>query len=231
MRPHGSGAGRRSASSTVPCRRRRPRSGSGTSAPAKPIRTAPTSPWLHGDASAAIARRFLPPLLLFALLPLLLLLLLFLLPAASDFGVVRLEVALDPRRQPADFIRSTGAAVEMPAEGIRVVEDLAAIGQCPACALAPLGIAGNPPAVRPVMVSIGKREVVRRRLSFPAQHELEGHFPPFVQRNKAGPLDGADMDEHVLGAILRLDEPVTLCVPRRPKGARRRFVDAVPLGT
>ena len=81
------------------------------------------------------------------------------------------------------------------------------------------------------MVSIDEREVARRRLSFPARHELEGHLPPFVQHNKAGPLDGGNLDEHVPRAILRLDEPVTLCVPRRPKGGRRRFVDAVPLGT
>ena len=44
-----------SASSTVPCPRRRPRSGSGTSAPAKLTRTAPTSPWRPAMPSGARA--------------------------------------------------------------------------------------------------------------------------------------------------------------------------------
>ena len=60
------------------------------------------------------------------------------------------------------------------------------------------------------MVLAGENEVLGRRLAVPAGRDLEGNLLPFVQRSKASPLDGADMDEYVSGAILRLDEPVTL---------------------
>ena len=60
------------------------------------------------------------------------------------------------------------------------------------------------------MVLAGENEVLGRRLAVPAGRDLEGNLLPFVQRSEASPLDGADMDEYVSGAILRLDEPVTL---------------------
>ena len=60
------------------------------------------------------------------------------------------------------------------------------------------------------MVLAGENEALGRRLAVPAGRDLEGNLLPFVQRSKASPLDGADMDEYVSGAILRLDEPVTL---------------------
>ncbi len=59
------------------------------------------------------------------------------------------------------------------------------------------------------MVLAGRNEVLGRRLAVPAGHDLEGNLLPFVQCNKASHFDGADMDEYVSGAILRLDEPVT----------------------
>ena len=68
---------------------------------------------------------------------------------------------------------------------------------------------GRGARARPVMVSVGEREVLGGRLAVPAGHEFERHLLPFVQRRKTGPLDGADMDEHVPGAVLGLDEPIT----------------------
>ena len=62
----------------------------------------------------------------------------------------------------------------------------------------------------PSWCSAGENEALGRRLAVPAGRDLEGNLLPFVQRSKASPLDGADMDEYVSGAILRLDEPVTL---------------------
>lgn len=65
-----------------------------------------------------------------------------LLLTAFDVGLVRFQVALDPCRQSLDLVRSAWAAVEMPAEGVVVVGDFAAIGQRPRRALVPVGIAG-----------------------------------------------------------------------------------------
>ena len=53
------------------------------------------------------------------------------LPVRTPFGVVRLEAALDESGQPFHLVRSAGATVEMPAEGVGVVEDYATIGQRP----------------------------------------------------------------------------------------------------
>ena len=55
----------------------------------------------------------------------------------------------------------------------------------------------------------GRGEVIGRRLSVTAGNTFERHFLTFAQRGKAGPLDGADVNEHVPGAILRVDESVT----------------------
>ena len=63
---------------------------------------------------------------------------------------------------------------------------------------------------RPGFGLVGERELLGRRLSVASSDDFEGYLVPFVQRGKTGPFDGADVDEYVLGAILRLNETITL---------------------
>src|SRR6201999_4367369 len=42
------------------------------------------------------------------------------------------------------------------------------------------------------------------------RHDFEGHALTFPQLAEAGALDGAEMDKHVLTAILGLDESIAL---------------------
>src|SRR5207248_9950624 len=47
----------------------------------------------------------------------------------------------------------------------------------------------------------------------PVPHGLVGDRLTFTQRSKSGTLDGADMHEHIVAAVIRLDEAVALgCV-------------------
>ena len=60
----------------------------------------------------------------------------------------------------------------------------------------------------------GGAQIVGRRLARAAiRHDLVGDLLAFTQRSKPGTLDGADMHEHIVAAVIRLDEAVTLgCV-------------------
>ena len=51
---------------------------------------------------------------------------------------------------------------------------------------------------------------VFRALLAVVRHDVVGHLGSFGQRRKTRLLDGRDMDEHVLGASVRLDETITL---------------------
>src|SRR5437879_3439500 len=57
-------------------------------------------------------------------------------------------------------------------------------------------------------------QVVGRRLARAAiRHDLVRDLLAFTQRSKPGTLDGADMYEHIVAAVIRLDEAVALgCV-------------------
>src|SRR5690606_29479556 len=54
-------------------------------------------------------------------------------------------------------------------------------------------------------------QVLRGRLAGTAGcHNLEGDLLSLLERGHSGPFHGADVDEHVITAILRLDEAETL---------------------
>src|SRR5262245_51076430 len=52
-------------------------------------------------------------------------------------------------------------------------------------------------------------QVLGRCLSA-VRHELIVHLLAFIECRKSGPLDGRDVNEHVLAAVFRLNEPVAL---------------------
>src|SRR5205814_10374075 len=60
----------------------------------------------------------------------------------------------------------------------------------------------------------GSAKIVNRRLAKATiRHDLVGDLLAFTQRSKFGTLDGADMHEHIVAAVIRLDEAVALgCV-------------------
>src|SRR5205814_8423625 len=60
----------------------------------------------------------------------------------------------------------------------------------------------------------GGAQIIGRRLARAAiRHDLVGDLLAFTQRSKSGTLDGADMHEHIVAAVIRLDEAVALgCV-------------------
>src|SRR6185436_16955288 len=60
----------------------------------------------------------------------------------------------------------------------------------------------------------GGAEIVGRRFARTAVgHDLVGDLLAFAQRSQAGAFDGADVHEHVIAAVVRLNEAVALgCV-------------------
>ena len=62
----------------------------------------------------------------------------------------------------------------------------------------------------PDLALLGKGNMFGGRPSVPAGPQFERHLLPFVQRGKASPFDGADVNEHIPGAIFRGDETETL---------------------
>jgi hypothetical protein len=65
-----------------------------------------------------------------------------------------------------------------------------------------------PPVHQPPSISLYLQ--VFRALLAAVWHDVERHLGTLAQVAQASLLDGRDMDEHVLGATVRLDEPVTL---------------------
>jgi hypothetical protein len=61
-----------------------------------------------------------------------------------------------------------------------------------------------------VRVKISRDRQIFRALLAAVPDKVEGDLGSLNQRRKTRLLDGRDMDEHVLGATVRLDETVTL---------------------
>src|ERR1043166_7475735 len=61
---------------------------------------------------------------------------------------------------------------------------------------------------------VGGAEIVGRRLARAAvRHDLVGDLLAFTQRTEAGALNGRDVHEHIVAAVIRLDEAIALgCV-------------------
>jgi len=57
---------------------------------------------------------------------------------------------------------------------------------------------------------VGEGEVLGRGLAVASGPKLEAESLPFVEGGESGPFNGRDVDESVVRAIFRLDEPVTL---------------------
>src|ERR1700761_3522888 len=57
--------------------------------------------------------------------------------------------------------------------------------------------------------SLGDLQVFRGRLAA-IFHEVILHDLIFIEGRESGALDGGDMDEHILIAAVRLDEPIAL---------------------
>src|SRR5512140_2393750 len=73
-------------------------------------------------------------------------------------------------------------------------------GASAGCEISPQGLIGR---------SLDDRKVARRLLAALGD-DVERHLLPFVERAKARFLDRADMNEHVLAAVSRRDEAVSL---------------------
>ena len=74
---------------------------------------------------------------------------------------------------------------------------------------------GNPAHFRPSWTLSGRllldyRELLGGGFAVATGSHLEPHFLPLAQRPESGPFDSGDVDESVLRAVLRLDEPVAL---------------------
>ena len=62
-------------------------------------------------------------------------------------------------------------------------------------------------------LSGGAQIVGRRFARATIRHDFVGDLLAFTKRSKSGTLDSADVNEHVIAAIIRLDEAITLgCV-------------------
>src|SRR5690606_17742273 len=71
----------------------------------------------------------------------------------------------------------------------------------------------------------GGREVASRGLAGAAVRlELVGDLLAFIQTAQAGALHGADVDENVLAAVIRLNETITLLLVEPLHGAGAHFV-------
>ena len=61
-------------------------------------------------------------------------------------------------------------------------------------------------SARKIALASGAQIVGRRLARAAIRHDLVGDLLAFTQRSKAGALDGADVHEHVVAAVIRLDE-------------------------
>ena len=66
------------------------------------------------------------------------------------------------------------------------------------------------PPSREDRLSGGAQIVGRRFARATIGHDLVGDLLAFTQRSKAGTLDSADVHEHVVAAVIRLDEAIAL---------------------
>src|SRR3712207_2939682 len=83
--------------------------------------------------------------------------------------------------------------------------------ECPKSKRPPLAERPDHPAVRPSEVLSRGRDIVDRALAAAAVlGGVDRHFLALDQRADAGALERSRMDEHVLAAVIRLDEAIAL---------------------
>lgn len=67
------------------------------------------------------------------------------------------------------------------------------------------------PALAERKLLAGGAQIVRRRFArAPICYDLVADLLAFTQRSKSGPLDGADVNEHIVATVIRLDEAEAL---------------------
>ena len=99
-----------------------------------------------------------------------------------------------PHGQPASIVPAHGWSV--PYLGARSGRDF--------------GMRRRPSWTLPGRLLLDYRELLGGGFAVATGSHLEPHFLPLAQRPESGPFDSGDVDESVLRAVLRLDEPVAL---------------------